>query len=52
MEYRGYTIQETTGGWRMLGKYEYFKQGSNCHFASSIEDAKDQIDEITCNDND
>ena len=52
MEYKGYTIQETTGGWMMLGKYEFFKQGSTCHFAASIQDAKDQIDEITCNDND
>jgi len=33
----------------MLGKYEYFKEGCTCHFAASIEDAKDQIDELTAN---
>lgn len=50
MEYKGFTIQETTGGWMMLGKYEYFKQGGTCHFATSIEDAQEQIDELTAND--
>jgi len=49
MIYKNYTIQETTGGWMMLGKYEFFKEGGTCHFAASVDDAKDQIDEMTAN---
>jgi len=48
MEYKGYTIREASDWAKKFGiKIEYFFPGDRMRFADSIEEAKEEIDELT-----